>query len=103
MEKSNKFKLKMAFNKSRPIRTTSGREKLPLCSPFSKSKEANDIFMDKKTITKRLQKLMFEVKDLDTKMFLSKMISYIDQQDNGNNITEGFGYKGSKSFDSKTI
>lgn len=29
---------------------------------------------------------MFEVKDLDSKMFLSKTISYIDQQETGNNI-----------------
>ena len=44
----------------------------------------SEIFLNKKTIVKRMQKLMLDVKDLDTKMFISKTISYLDQ----NLITE---------------
>lgn len=40
----------------------------------------SDIFLDKKTVNRKLQKLMLDVKDLDSKMFLSKMISYLDEQ-----------------------
>jgi len=35
--------------------------------------------LDKKTIVKRMQKLMLDVKDLDTKMFISKTISFLEQ------------------------
>jgi hypothetical protein len=40
-----------------------------------------DMFMDKKTIIKRLQKLMLDVKDLETKRFISRTISFIDSQE----------------------
>lgn len=40
-----------------------------------------DMFMDKKAIIKRLQKLMLDVKDLETKRFISRTISFIDSQE----------------------
>ena len=36
------------------------------------------MFLDKKTIVKKLQALMLDVKDLETKMFISKTISWIE-------------------------
>lgn len=38
------------------------------------------MFLEKKSMTRKLQNLMLEVKDLDSKMFLSKMVSYIDNR-----------------------
>jgi hypothetical protein len=72
--------------------TYTSRKSIPSCSNpltsskyrssnygFNKNKAVEHMFLDKKTIVKRLQKLMLDVKDLDTKMFVSKTISYIEQ------------------------
>lgn len=45
------------------------------------------MFLDQKTIVRKLQKLMLDVKDLETKMFISRTISYIQQ---GPSLTSNF-------------
>lgn len=45
----------------------------------NKTRDVSQMFLDQKTIVKKLQKLMLDVKDLETKMFFSKIISYIQQ------------------------
>lgn len=67
----------MSYSTSRSSRANSARQPLPFCSPFLKSKDVSDMFLDKKSMTRKLQKLMLEVRELDSKMFLSQMVSYL--------------------------